>query len=86
VVVAAAPRLTSHRLAAEPTTIDVDAWEGTRLVLPPTGCAGFRHLFTGAWLRPDETGRYLQAGQLFRTCPVALLVGTAEHELPSTNS
>ncbi len=77
----------SHRLAAEPSTpIDVEAWEGTRLLLPPTGCEGFRHLFTGEWLRPDETGRYLQADQLSRTCPVALLVGTAEHEVPSTNS
>jgi (1->4)-alpha-D-glucan 1-alpha-D-glucosylmutase len=75
-VIVAVPRLMSQRLPPDlelPTGPDV--WEGTRLSLGSRRPTEFRHLFTGASVQPDATGEYLAAADLFRTCPVALLVG-----------
>ena len=81
-MIAAVPRLMSQTLPPGrelPTGADV--WEGTRLSLASTRPAAFRHLFTGASVLPDAAGEYLNAADLFRTCPVALLVA---HDSGST--
>jgi (1->4)-alpha-D-glucan 1-alpha-D-glucosylmutase len=77
-MIVAVPRLMSRRLPPGrelPTGADV--WEGTRLAVPSSGHATFGHLFTGASVQPDAAGEYLSAAELFRTCPVALLIGEA---------
>jgi len=74
-VITAVPRLVNERFfQAPPAPTDPGVWQGTRLVLPAGGWTGFRHLFTGAWLQPDATGESLLVDDLFRTCPVAVLV------------
>jgi (1->4)-alpha-D-glucan 1-alpha-D-glucosylmutase len=74
-VVAAVPRLMSHTHLASPASqFPASVWDGTRLVIRPSGVKGFRHLFTGERIFPDATGEYLQTTDLFRTCPVALLI------------
>jgi (1->4)-alpha-D-glucan 1-alpha-D-glucosylmutase len=72
-VVAAVPRLTSDKqLASSASQSAESVWDGTRLFLPP-GTSGIRHLFTGERIVADATGEYVQAADLFRRCPVALL-------------
>jgi (1->4)-alpha-D-glucan 1-alpha-D-glucosylmutase len=76
-VIAAVPRLMSSAFPHDLST-GSDVWKDTRLFLPATAStATFRHLFTGARLRPDPTSGCLFAADLFRTCPVALLI--ADH-------
>jgi (1->4)-alpha-D-glucan 1-alpha-D-glucosylmutase len=75
-VVAAVPRLTSHRhLVGSASQFATDVWADTRLFLPPSSAIGLRHAFTGERMLPDATGGYLLAAELFRACPVALLAG-----------
>jgi maltooligosyltrehalose synthase len=74
-VIAAVPRLMNHRL---PESRNIPAgsevWKDTRMFLPPEASISvFRHVFTGARVTPDENGALL-ASDLFRTCPVALLM------------
>jgi (1->4)-alpha-D-glucan 1-alpha-D-glucosylmutase len=74
-VVVAVPRLISQLLPPGrhlPTGAEV--WEGTRLILPPKSADSFRDIFTGARVRPDASGEYLCAAEVFRTCPVAILM------------
>jgi (1->4)-alpha-D-glucan 1-alpha-D-glucosylmutase len=73
-LVAAVPRLMSRGFPRDlPTGIDV--WQDTRVFLPAsTSTATFRHLFTGARLSSNSAHDYLLAADLFRTCPVALLI------------
>ena len=75
-VVAAVPRLTSQRLVATlDLPIEEEVWKETHVVLPDllSGLT-FRNVFTAVALRPAETGGHLLAADLFRTCPVALLI------------
>ena len=75
-IIAAVPRLMSQKLPpGRELPTGADLWEGTRLSLASTRPQVFRHLLTGASVQPDATGAYLCAADLFRTCPVALLVG-----------
>ena len=49
-------------------------WNDTRLFVPGSSHAfTFRHVLTGARLKPGDDGSML-AADVFRTCPVALLV------------
>jgi (1->4)-alpha-D-glucan 1-alpha-D-glucosylmutase len=77
-VIVAVPRLMSQVLPpGRDLPVGTDVWEDTRLFVAPTHATTFQNLFTGAQVRPDATGEYLSAAELFRTCPVALLVGDA---------
>jgi (1->4)-alpha-D-glucan 1-alpha-D-glucosylmutase len=58
-------------------------WGESWLVLPgKPGCTSYRNVFTGESIRPvrDENGIRLQLGDVFRICPVALLIGGLEGE------
>jgi (1->4)-alpha-D-glucan 1-alpha-D-glucosylmutase len=80
-VVAAVPRLMS-RGAPHGLPTGSDVWKDTRLFLPASAStATVRHLFTGARLRPDAAGGYLLAADVFRTCPVALLIADEAREI-----
>ena len=49
-------------------------WKDTRLFVPESSQAfTFRHVLTGAQLKPADDGSILLA-DVFRTCPVALLL------------
>jgi (1->4)-alpha-D-glucan 1-alpha-D-glucosylmutase len=75
-LIVAVPRLMSQRLPpGRELPVGAGVWEGTRLSLGSARPITFRHLFTGASMQPDATGEYLSMADLFRTCPVALLVG-----------
>ena len=81
-VIVAVPRLMSQLLpAGRDLPAGADVWEGTRLFLPPVQAGAFRHLFTGARVRPDPSGEYLDAAEVFRTCPVAILVSEKDSSL-----
>jgi (1->4)-alpha-D-glucan 1-alpha-D-glucosylmutase len=74
-MIVAVPRLMSQRLPpGRDLPIGAEVWEGTRVSMPSTRPTAFSHLFTGALVQPDATGE-LSAADLFRTCPVAVLVG-----------
>jgi (1->4)-alpha-D-glucan 1-alpha-D-glucosylmutase len=80
-VIAAVPRLTSESVLITGSGLPAerDIWKDTRVLLPAQASgARFRHLFTGALLQPAEAGGYL-AADLFRTCPVALLIAEPGH-------
>ncbi len=56
-------------------------WGETWLVLPgKPACTSYRNVFTGESIRPvrDEKGIRLRLGDVFRICPVALLIGILE--------
>ncbi len=56
--------------------LGADAWKTSRVLLPPRLASGtYRHVLTGAELRPTTTGSetWLFAGQIFETVPVAML-------------
>src|SRR5262249_49410407 len=74
-LVAAVPRLMNQGLPdGSPIPIGSEGWTATPLFLPgDTPESIYRHTFTSASLKPDENGSFL-AADLFRTCPVALLV------------
>jgi len=74
ILIAAVPRLMNHELPDGPLIpLGSDVWKDTRLFLPaPASSSTFRHVFTGAKLKPDQNGALL-AADLFRTWPVALL-------------
>jgi (1->4)-alpha-D-glucan 1-alpha-D-glucosylmutase len=74
-LIAAVPRLMNHQLPeGRQIPIGADVWKDTRLFLSADAAgATLRHVFTGARLKTDES-RSLLAADLFRTCPVALLV------------
>jgi (1->4)-alpha-D-glucan 1-alpha-D-glucosylmutase len=74
-MIVAVPRLMSQRLPPGRELPTGDVWEGTRLAVPSSRSTAFRNLFTGAAVQPDAAGEYLSAADLFRTCPVALLIG-----------
>jgi (1->4)-alpha-D-glucan 1-alpha-D-glucosylmutase len=80
-VIVAVPRLMNQLLpAGRSLPTGADAWEGTRLVLPPGQAGAFRHLFTGARIRAHPSGEYLDAADVFRTCPVAILMSERDAE------
>ena len=63
-------------------------WAENWLVLPgKPACASYRNVFTGESIRPvrDEKGVRLRLGEVFRSCPVALLIGGLEGE-PSVST
>jgi maltooligosyltrehalose synthase len=52
-----------------------EVWNDTRLFLPAAATqATFRNVFTGARVAPDEENGVVLAADLFRSCPVALLI------------
>jgi maltooligosyltrehalose synthase len=68
--------LTLRPDGAEPPT-GTGAWADTRLQLPgDLGSTAYRHVFTGATIRPDATAGAptIAAAALFEHFPVALLV------------
>jgi maltooligosyltrehalose synthase len=74
-VIAVVPRLMNHGLPeGHEIPVGPEVWRDTRLILPEelSGLT-YRHVFTGARLKSDDAGSVL-AADLFRTCPVALLV------------
>jgi (1->4)-alpha-D-glucan 1-alpha-D-glucosylmutase len=74
-VVAAVPRLMNHGLPeGRQIPVGGEVWKDTRLFLSADSAGTtWRHVFTGARVKPDTEGA-LSAADLFRTCPVALLI------------
>jgi len=74
-LVAVVPRLMNYGLPGDSRIpVGSEVWSDTRVFLPAdTAESIYQHAFTTASLRPDENGSFL-AADLFRTCPVALLV------------
>ncbi len=71
VAVTVAPRLAYTLMKGEPGSSFAEAWEDTRLVLPPSAPARLVNIFTGEQLEAEA--RALACRQLFRYFPVALL-------------
>jgi len=74
-LIAAVPRVMNQRLPdGHHIPIGAAVWKDTRLFVPESshGCT-FRHVLTGAQLKPADDGSILLA-DVFRTCPVALLL------------
>jgi (1->4)-alpha-D-glucan 1-alpha-D-glucosylmutase len=74
-VIALVPRLMNRGLTeGHEIPVGPEVWKDTRLFLQPDSPRStYRHAFTGARLKSDAAGSVL-AAELFRTCPVALLV------------
>jgi malto-oligosyltrehalose synthase len=75
-LVAAVPRLMNHGLPDGSTMpVGREVWNDTHVFLPADapGLLRYRHILTGARLKPDVSGSFL-AADLFRTCPVAFLI------------
>lgn len=79
-VIFVAPRLCAalpREDAAVP--LGTDSWKTSRVLLPPDlASRSYRHILTGAELRPTTTGSeaWLFAGQIFETVPVGMLEAT----------
>lgn len=73
-----APRLSaSLTLAGDVAPIGPDRWKTSRVMLPPSlSDRTFRHLISGAELRPTVSGSeaWLFAGQVFEAVPVGILL------------
>jgi (1->4)-alpha-D-glucan 1-alpha-D-glucosylmutase len=74
-VVAAVPRLMNHGLPdGARIPVGSEVWTDARVFLPAdTPESMYRDAVTTTSLKPDENGSFL-AADLFRTCPVALLI------------
>ena len=74
-LIAAVPRVMNQRLPdGHHIPIGAAVWKDTRLFVPESSQAfTFRHVLTGAQLKPADDGSILLA-DVFRTCPVALLL------------
>jgi (1->4)-alpha-D-glucan 1-alpha-D-glucosylmutase len=71
-----APRLVAPLVSdSAPLPLGGDAWKTSRILLPPELTGVFRNALTGAEILPASAGddRWLFAGQLFETTPVAIL-------------
>ena len=75
-IVAVAPRLTSRLVTAEhPWPIGTESWKTSRVLLPPDLARPLTNVLTGEVCQPviDGDTAWLPAGDVLRTCPVALL-------------
>lgn len=81
-VVTVAPRLTSRLVTVErPWPIGPESWKTSRVRLPPDLACPLTNVLTGEVCQPvmHGDGAWLFAGDVLRTCPVALL---ATHDAP----
>jgi (1->4)-alpha-D-glucan 1-alpha-D-glucosylmutase len=74
-LIAAVPRVMNQRLPdGHRIPLGSAVWKDTRLFVPGSSQAyTFRHVLTGARLKPADDGSML-AADVFRACPVALLI------------
>jgi (1->4)-alpha-D-glucan 1-alpha-D-glucosylmutase len=75
-IIVAVPRLCAQLMGESHDTVCEEAiWRGTTLEIPADGVACYHNLFTGECLpvNPDAIPR-IPLSDLFRNCPVALLV------------
>ena len=86
-VVFAAPRLCAALLEdGRVAPLGGDAWRTSRVMLPPSlADRTFRHVITGAEIKPTRTGdsAWMFVGEIFRTVPVGILRARRPQEVRS---